>query len=248
MRVFYANILYTNYDYESLKQHIEAHNPHIVILVEFSSQHEEVLKDWFQERFPYVNRNSRSTRLAGDVVFSKYPITNLLTKYPQEPGRWRYSYFSLPHGEGDFYFYVVHTSAPVSVYNFNMRNEQLKKLSEEFLLQAKDRPEDAPVVMVGDFNISPWSVFYTSFEEKLEGKLSNIAREYKPFFTRSLWAQEILTSHIDHVFTSSDVDVGEFFVEDLSGSDHHAMVFSVQSRKYWKKLMDEMERMARSGY
>ncbi|MDR0282605.1 MAG: endonuclease/exonuclease/phosphatase family protein [Candidatus Peribacteria bacterium] len=247
MRVYYANILYTNYDYESLKKQIEANNPHVVVLVEFSSQHEEALKDWFQERFPYVNRNSWSTKLAGDVVFSKYPITDLLTQYPQELGRWRYSYFSLPKWEEkDFYFYVVHTSAPVSVYNFNMRNEQLKKLSEEFLIQAKDRPEDAPVVMVGDFNISPWSAFYKPFEEGLEGKLRNAFKDYTHRFTWSLWAQEILTAHIDHIFVSDDVRIGDFFVEDLPGSDHHAIIFNVESKKYWKKLMDEMEEMFNS--
>jgi len=243
MRVYYANILYTNYDYESLKKQIEANNPHVVVLVEFSSQHEEALKDWFQERFPYVNRNSRSTKLAGDVVFSKYPIRDLLVNYPQESGRWRYSYFSMQHGEKELYFYVVHTSAPVSVYNFNMRNEQLKKLNEEFLLQARDRPEDIPVVMIGDFNVSPWSAFYKSFEKRFEGILRNIARDYRPFFTWSLWAQEILIAHIDHIFVSDDIQIGAFYVEDLPGSDHHAIIFDVESKKYWKKLMDEMEKM-----
>ena len=119
----------------------------------------------------------------------------------------------------------------MSVYNFRMRNEQLTKLHEEFLIQAADRSDDAPVVMVGDFNISPWSAFYKPFEEGLAGKLRNVARDYKPFFTWSLWAQEILTAHIDHVFVSDDVRIGDFYVEDLPGSDHHAIIFDVESKQ-----------------
>ena len=237
LRVFYANILYTNYDYESLKKQID-NGYDMVVLVEFSNEHEEALKDRFQERFPYVNRNSRSTRLAGDVVFSKYPISNLLQNYPQEPGRWRYSYFSVDK-EAPLYFYVVHTSAPVSLYNFEMRNKQLKKLNADFLLQAQNRDEGAPVIMLGDFNLSPRSTFYSSFEKALKGKLRNVARDSTPYFTRSLRDQKLLNSHIDHIFASSDVMVGDLIVEEVAGSDHHALSFDVQSEKYRKELMDE---------
>ena len=63
------------------------------------------------------------------------------------------------------YLYVVHTSAPVSVYNFEMRNHQLARLNTEFTLHDKDREEDALLAMIGDFNITPWSAFYSPFEE-----------------------------------------------------------------------------------
>jgi hypothetical protein len=57
LRIYYANILYTNYDYESLKKQIDDNGYDMVVLVEFSQQHEKALKEFFQERFPYVNRN-----------------------------------------------------------------------------------------------------------------------------------------------------------------------------------------------
>jgi endonuclease/exonuclease/phosphatase (EEP) superfamily protein YafD len=239
LRVYYANILYTNDDYESLKRQIENNEYDMVVLVEFSDEHEEALKDFFKENFPYVNRNSWSTKLAGDVVFSKYPITNLLENYPQEVGRWRYSYLSVEYGEKPYYFYVVHTSAPVSQHNFEMRNEQLKKLNEDFLVQAQDRPDDAPVVVVGDFNLSPWSAFYASFEKGFEGKLKNVFRDNTPYSTRSLWGQKVLKVHIDQLFASPDVMIGDFWVDDLPGSDHNAIIFDVKSEKYWEKAMNK---------
>jgi endonuclease/exonuclease/phosphatase (EEP) superfamily protein YafD len=231
LKVYYANILYTNDDYESLKKQIEDDDYSMVMLVEFSDDHEEALKDRFQERFPYVNRTSWSTKLAGNVVFSKYPITDLTEVYSQESGKWRYGYFSVQRGEETFYFYVVHTSAPVSFATFEMRNMQLKKLKKDFLIQSQDRPKDASIVMVGDFNLSPWSVFYSQFMSGMDEKLHNVFRDYKPRFTRSLRGQKLLNVHIDHVFTSSGVMVGDFGVNDLLGSDHHAIVFDIESEK-----------------
>jgi hypothetical protein len=48
-------------------------------MVEFSDEHEDEMKEFFKENYPYMNRNSRSTMLAGDVVFSKLPINNATT-------------------------------------------------------------------------------------------------------------------------------------------------------------------------
>ena len=42
IKVFYANIYYLNYDFESLKQRIKQEDPDVVILVEFSDEHENV--------------------------------------------------------------------------------------------------------------------------------------------------------------------------------------------------------------
>jgi hypothetical protein len=60
-----------------LQQKIEKENPDIVVLVEFSDNHENEMKEFFRENYPYMNRNSRSTMLAGDVVFSKIPLKNI---------------------------------------------------------------------------------------------------------------------------------------------------------------------------
>ena len=64
IKVFYANILYKNTDYESLKQKIIEENPDIVIMVEFSDEHEDEMKSFFKENYPYMNRNSWSDMLA----------------------------------------------------------------------------------------------------------------------------------------------------------------------------------------
>lgn len=223
--VYYANILYTNYDYLSLEQQIEESNADIVVLVEFSDEHAAAMKDFFQENYPYVNRNSRNSRLAGDVVFSKYPITNVLEKYPQEAGKWRYSYLKLTI-EYPIYLYVVHTSAPVSEYNFAMRNSQLDRLNQDFWIHEQDREDNAYLLMIGDFNISPWSAFYEPFEDAFNGRLVNALRRDHPTYTWSLRDQNLLVSHIDHLFVSSGINLSTVTIGDLPWSDHNPLLFS----------------------
>ncbi|MDR2190156.1 MAG: endonuclease/exonuclease/phosphatase family protein [Candidatus Peribacteria bacterium] len=226
IKIYYANILYTNEDYLSLQQQIEAYEPDVVVLVEFSPHHDTQMKEYFQEKFPYINRNSRSMGLAGDIVFSKYPIKDLSMNYPTPAGKRKYSYFLL-ETQTPLYFYVVHTSAPVSIKNFQMRNNQLKKLCEEFLLQSTKRTPNASVVMVGDFNLTPWSAFYHTFQQALSGQVVNIFKGTPPTFTRSLRKNMPLVAHIDHVFLSSQLNVSALEVGNLSGSDHNPIMFTV---------------------
>jgi hypothetical protein len=58
--------------------------------------------------------------------------------------------------------------------------------------------------------------------------LRNAFRDYRPHFTWSLWGWKLLNVHIDQVFASPDVVVGGLEVQDLPGSDHHAIVFDVE--------------------
>ncbi|MDR0859863.1 MAG: endonuclease/exonuclease/phosphatase family protein [Candidatus Peribacteria bacterium] len=228
LNIYYANILYTNEDYTSLEKQIEKADPDVVVLVEFSTDHANAMQDFFQERFPYMNGVSRSSLVAGNMVFSKYPLTDMLKNHPYKSGRRRANYVAITYEGEEYYFYVVHTSAPVSEYNFQMRNQQLKKLKEDILSQAQERPDNAKVIVLGDFNLSPWSAFYEKFLQGIEDRLINVFQGEKPVSTRSLWDQKILNVHIDQVFTSPSVRSSNIVVSDLPGSDHNGITLTIQ--------------------
>jgi len=147
----------------------------VVALVEFDDHHDENMKDFFQEHYPYVNRDNRSEEFAGNVIFSKYPITNLIQTYDQSS--WRYGYVSIQAPERDYYLYLVHTSAPISRQHFSIRNNQLDTIVEEYAMHAEDRDPEAPILMVGDFNLTPRSPYYKKFQENLP-ELWNATRSY----------------------------------------------------------------------
>ena len=223
IKVFYANIYYKNTDYKSLQQKIEQEDPDIVILVEFSDKHENVMKGFFKENYPYMNRNSRSITLAGDVVFSKIPLENITETHLVEAWARNYSYMKILSDEYEDWIdlYVIHTSAPVSYKNFEMRNAQIGKLLSDFL---KHYTNWTPTIIIWDFNLSPWSHYYKQFTKHLN--MLNALSYQLPNYTRSLHKKWIFRSHIDQLFISPEIKVSEINIENLTWSDHRSFTFS----------------------
>ena len=222
IKVFYANILYKNTDYKSLQNKIIQENPDIVIMVEFSDEHESEMKEFFKENYPYINRNSRSTMLAWDVVFSKIPIENITETHIVEAWSRNYSYMKILCDEcnNDVDLYVIHTSAPVSYKNYEMRNTQISKLLSDFLKYHNDW---TPTMIIWDFNLSPWSYFYKQFTKHIN--MLNALSYQSPNYTRSLFQQWIFRSHIDQLFISPEIKISKIEIEKLAGSDHRSFSF-----------------------
>ena len=224
IKIFYANIYYKNTDYKSLQEKIEQENPDIVILVEFSDEDEREMKDFFRKNYPYRNRNSWSTMLAWDAVFSKIPLENITETHLVEAWSRNYGYMKILCDECDEWIdlYVIHTSAPVSNMNFEMRNVQIWKVLSDYL---QHHTNWTPTVIIWDFNLSPWSYYYKQFTKHL--KLLNALSYQSPSYTRSLLQQWIFRSHIDQLFISPEIKVSPVKIENLSGSDHRSFSFSV---------------------
>ncbi len=225
IKVFYANILYKNTDYQSLKEKIEAENPDIVVLVEFSDEHEDEMKEFFKENYPYMNRNSRSITLAWDVVFSKIPLENITETHLVEAWARNYSYMKILCDEcADWIdLYVIHTAAPVSFKNFEMRNTQIGKLLSDLL---KNHIDWTPTMIIWDFNLSPRSYYYKQFTKHF--KILNALSFQSPNYTRSLLQQKIFRSHIDQLFISPEIKISPVVIENLTWSDHRSFLF-----KFW---------------
>ena len=221
IKVFYSNIYYKNIDYKSLQEKIEQENPDIVVLVEFSDNHENEMKKFFKENYQYMNRNSRSTMLAGDVVFSKIPLKNITETHLVEAGARNYSYMRIfPDGyETWIDLYVIHTSAPVSLKNFKMRNTQISKLKSDFLLNNLNNK----TIVIWDFNLSPWSYYYKQLTS--DRNMLNGLRYQSPTYTWSLFKHKIFRSHIDQLFISPWIKISEVNIEDLEWSDHRSFSF-----------------------
>ena len=227
IKVFYANILYKNTDYKSLQEKIVEENPDIVIMVEFSDEHEDEMKEFFKDNYPYMNRNSRSTMLAWDVVFSKLPIEYATTTWLEWKWSRKYSYMQIKCDDSkfecndDFDLYVIHTAAPASYENFIMRNNQLNQLWLDF----KQNNNQDPTVVIWDFNLSPWSYYYKKLIKNWN--LKNALSFQNPNYTRSLLQQWIFRSHIDQLFISSEIKISKIKIEDLSWSDHRSFMFKI---------------------
>lgn len=222
IKVFYANILYKNTDYESLQEKIIEENPDIVIMVEFSDEHENEMKEFFKENYPYMNRNSWSMTLAWDVVFSKIPLENITETHLVEAWARDYSNMKILCDEcGEWVdLYVIHTAAPVSIKNYEMRNNQIGKLLSDFI---KEHKNWTPTIIIWDFNLSPRSHYYKQLTKHRH--MLNALSYQSPSYTRSLLQQWIFRSHIDQLFISPEIKITPVKIENLIWSDHRSFTF-----------------------
>jgi endonuclease/exonuclease/phosphatase family metal-dependent hydrolase len=196
------------------------------LFVEFTDEHYRHLEP-FLKKYPYSNKMVRSKAYAGNMVFSKLQIDNWADDFPQ----WarKYGYFSVMLDTTPLYIYLVHMSSPVSHKSFLMRNSQIEKFFKDFDLH-KDihRERQDKVIVIWDFNTSPWSVFYRNFARGFAHEFVNITRLFPILFTRSLNNSWIFWSHIDHIFVDRFVSVSDLRLLDIVWSDHKWFSFLIK--------------------
>ena len=227
IKVFYANIYMHNTWYDDIKNLITTSNPDVIMFVEFAGHHYDNLKSFLQKDYPYINTTTWSQKFVGSTVFSKYKINNWADDFPQ--WAWRYGYFSLNHSGQNYYFYLVHTSSPITYQYFVMRNKQIQSLFDDFQLHKRaSRLEKDKVIVLGDFNTSPWSVFYWRFADGFTEKFVNITRTFPLLFTWRFLDFPLVFSHIDHIFVNKQVFVHDLQIMNIPGSDHKWFLFDVK--------------------
>lgn len=168
-----------NYRYDDIIETIQYYDPDVIMFVEFADHHSDALKPFLSEYYPYINRTSWSRTFVGSMVFSRYPIDDLADDFVE--GAWRYGYFRIDSSDSSYYVYLVHTSSPISPENYRMRNNQLATLAEHIDMHAVFRGS-WPVLLVGDLNVTPWSVHYDRFVSALRD-FENMGRWFPLLFT-----------------------------------------------------------------
>jgi len=221
--ILYSNILYKNQDYTGLVKWIQESKPDIVLMVEFTNDHYQHMKEILHDEYPYSAINHFSKKYFGNVVFSKYPITDLSHSIDQ--WSWRYSYFYTQYNDKNYYIYLVHTSSPMTYRFFDMRNNQFDILVNDFNNHVEDMSDDDKIIMLWDFNVSPWSIYYKKLENSFSG-LKNITKNFTILFTWRVRGLALLTSHIDHIFVSDNVLIDNIVKSKTPDSDHRWFLIS----------------------
>ena len=224
IKVLFANIHKDNISYEWIKKIISENDPDMLMFVEFADHHYAHLKDILKTKYPYTNNTTRSKTFIWSMVFSKYPINNKADDFSQ--GAWRYGYFSVPYQNQEIYFYLVHTSSPDSYQHFIMRNTQLTTFAQNFKQHEADRKHNT-IVAVWDFNITPWSAYYTILSSAFSGNLTDATSRIPFLFTRKFKEIPLFLAHIDHLFTTASIIVHKLDVITIPGSDHKGFLFTL---------------------
>lgn len=212
--IFHANVLFKNKNYERIASQIQKENPDFYSLnetlpasIHFFTTH--------LSTYPYtyhVHAKNHTEVLLG----SKYPFV-IDTVATQKIAGLIIANMTLKGKK--IKVVLCHAFNPILPSDFDMRNRQLA------YIQTLVAPSTTPVVMLGDLNITPWSVFYSKFEQA-----SGLRNARKGFGLQATWPYWVLPLRIpiDHCLVSHQFEVTQFQVLSHNGSDHLPIKISLK--------------------
>lgn len=230
----YANIYYKNEQFSWLLSIIESNKPDIIMFVEYAKIHDKVLVSLLKKEYPYRNVYMGGKNFDGDVIYSRYPLS--LVEHSVERWSRSFSHVKVKNLKKDLDLVLVHTSAPVSPIFFEMRTQQIQKLTtilKEYYAEESSLT-DRNIIVLGDFNISPWSAWYHTLDQAMQwlwlyNNSTNLQKtQYNNILFPYTRCHEIVTvfcSQIDHIRSNSNSIVLKNI--DIPWSDHNGFIGSI---------------------
>ena len=119
----------------------------------------------------------------------------------------------------------THPLVPVTRKNFHSRNRQLAALSD-YILRLNQ-----PLILLGDFNLTPWSPYYRRFINKTSLHNTRLGFGILPSWPRPAthvhfpsWLIPLVNISIDHCLVSKHFSVARIYTGGNANSDHASLV------------------------
>lgn len=214
LRVMSHNIWAQNQDYDAIQQSILQENPDILFLTEITKSTMRDLQNRLE--YPYSQRSNRGS----NAFFSRYPILSATPEYPNVTDHGlTFSLVAQIQTPQEMLTVVgIHPPIPLTQSSFAVRNQQFERLAP-FIRQVPNR-----VIVLGDFNTSPWSPYFDQFLQGAE--LSSVTQGQGIWAT---WSYESSLPHwfakipIDHI-ASRGFDCIDAWAGRANGSDHRPVI------------------------
>jgi endonuclease/exonuclease/phosphatase (EEP) superfamily protein YafD len=224
IKILIWNVLLTNSQATEIVKFVEREKPDIVALIEVNPDLDHELD---KLKVQYSASSSKPAwNSGGMVVMSRLPETSFDILYPGNHWMPAIELSHQPSGVSQpLRILTVHTVSPKPAegYRTIQRNHQLASISEWASKQT------SPAMIVGDFNVTPWS---PSFRRLMDaGRLldSSWYRGYLPSFPASLG---MLGIPIDHVLGNNQIEfLSRRNLYETHNSDHCPVVVEVRVRK-----------------
>jgi endonuclease/exonuclease/phosphatase (EEP) superfamily protein YafD len=212
VRVASVNVFYRNRDYARVADFIHAEKPDAVVLVEMTADWRRGLAT-AEAQFPFRYRTLGAGGRGVDL-WSRLPMKDI-GELPLQSAREPAIQATLMASGHPLRIFAVHASWPLAPASAARRNRQL------VLLAQQARATKLPLVVVGDFNVSPFSPHFRQL--LTDGNLRSAADGFgwQPTWPTFLPAAGI---QIDHGFVSPAVAVQSFRRGSGNGSDHRPIV------------------------
>lgn len=209
VRILQSNMLFTNRHIGGLMSAIEKDNPDIIVISEANNGHIAYLRD-IMRLYPYQTGIAQEKNAFGMAIASRLPFDNAQEHHFVHELIVAYSFDISLDGQ-PVTILSIHPTNPLN--NIGLRDRELVVIARWIRAQAN------PVIVTGDFNITPYAQAYKEFISAAQLLNARLGRGVfhgtyhgrLPFFTRL---------PIDHTLHSKALTVVDYKTFTIDHTDH----------------------------
>ncbi len=219
IRVVEANVCNRTKPTDAAIASLRGERPDLLAILELTDGWEGALER-VRGELPYAVIGSQSQLGSGLALYSRYPLRNSRVTVACE-GADRQIEVTVDHPSGPIRVFVIHPLSPRSVERATLRDRELAILAE------RCAASDAPTLVIGDFNETPFGKTYASFIGRTGYEAARGVAGLAPTWPAEVdgWMMPAAVRiPIDHVVMSRHFVANAFRVANHIGSDHMPIV------------------------
>lgn len=225
LKVIVYNRHHSLTEHQAMVDFILAEEPDIFFILEANESHAQTLKTALADAYPHQFLMPKGHAF-GMVAASKHkfklkcaPKSHLVEGLEGVPNFIMRANIQ-PEGAKPIAFYALHAPPPMLPVFFRQRNAELAHVAA--LINQQNKKPTENVILLGDWNITPYSPFF----EKLLADTGLKNQTTAPYFLPSWPARlpSVLQIPIDHILHRGGLTLIEKRLGPSLGSDHHAVV------------------------
>lgn len=197
----------------------DSKNLDVVAIFEATDDTVEMAEN-LKDTFPFQIRNPQSGS-TGQIILSKHTIKHhSFISFDDLPHSYSYAIeFSVhaPSMDSATTFYSLHPPTPISAKRWKHRNGELDILASQ--IKEKNRP----VIVLGDFNNTPYTPSFRSFLQQTGLNYQSYGLLQQPTWP-SQFLLPLFQIPIDHILYSDHFMQQNKYTKTFAGSDHKAVI------------------------
>lgn len=220
IRVLSFNVNIQNNGHDKIIDLVANAQADVALLLEIDQQSFEEIQPQLKSNFPYAFRSPGG----GLALFSKLPLQDARADNFHNKAKHNLV-ANLVIDNQLVTFIGTHPLVPTKPANFHSRNLQLAAITE--YIQSLNQP----LILAGDFNLTPWSPYYRRFVNKTKLHNTRLGFGTLPSWPRPAthvhlpnWLMPMMNIPIDHCFVSKHFQVTRTYTGNNANSDHAALI------------------------
>ena len=209
------NLLSTNDSAQLTVNLVEEKKPDVIVFTEYTPNWETALSD-LHTSYPYRLERPRKGNF-GIALFSKHPL-QLDSIYQFAKGKYTSPFVEIEINDKRIGILGTHPEPPFNKRSSTLRNNHLKNITSSF------KSYQGPLVIIGDFNCTPYSVHFKNLLKGLQLSDSRIRFGFLNSWPSTFFPFLI---PIDHCLVNSKCKVIERYNGPNIGSDHYPIFCKV---------------------